>query len=172
MKLKSIRVFAGSLLLLSLSGCNPDECAIEKISAFMESFFKRIEEYAQEFDDAESDVLDYVKEQGLVTSTKTVGLKHKQSSVRKFANGALFSEPKEIISTPVLEIMQVTPRHCTALAFTNNLELVLFYGNENEHYRDSQTIKVPPSKKLYRIGTYRYETTEHFEKTVSIVIMK
>lgn len=65
-----------------------------------------------------------------------------------FTNGSLFSKQKEIINTPVLEIMQVTPLHYSALAFTNNLELVLFYGNENNHYRDSQITKATSSRTL------------------------
>ena len=172
MKQQVITIFASFSLVLSLSGCDFDENRAEKILASIESFFQKMEEYAKKFDDAESDVLDYIKEQRYVTSARTISPEHNQSSIREFENGALFPEPKEMIHTSELKIVQVTPRHYTALAFTNNFELVLFCGDEKEHYHDSQTIRVPSSKKLYRIGTYRYETTEHFEKTVSIVVMR
>lgn len=86
----------------------------------------------------------------------------------------MFEKPRGIVPGKVFEVMQVLPDG-SALATVDvfnsgNLgTVVLFVGDENTSYYDSQKINVPSGKVAKQIGTYSYMTRNDMYKTVPVV---
>ena len=86
----------------------------------------------------------------------------------------MFEKPRGIVPGKVFEVMQVLPDG-SALATVDDLKsdnfgtVVLFVGDENTSYYDSQKINVPSGKVVKQIGTYSYMARNDMYKTVPVV---
>lgn len=86
----------------------------------------------------------------------------------------MFEKPRGIVPGKVFEVMQVLPDG-SALATVDDFNsgnlgtVVLFVGDENTSYYDSQKINVPSGKVAKQIGTYSYMTRNDMYKTVPVV---
>lgn len=86
----------------------------------------------------------------------------------------MFEKPRGIVPGKVFEVMQVLPDG-SALATADDFNsgnlgtVVLFVGDENTSYYDSQKINVPSGKVAKQIGTYSYMTRNDMYKTVPVV---
>ena len=84
-----------------------------------------------------------------------------QATSASNADGVMCEKPRGIVPGKVFEVMQVLPNG-SALATVDDFEsgnlgtIVLFVGDENTSYYDSQKINVPSGKVARQIGTYRY----------------
>lgn len=86
----------------------------------------------------------------------------------------MFEKPRGIVPGKVFEVMQVLPDG-SALAMVDDSEsenigtVVLFVGDENTSYYDSQKINVPKGKVVKQVGTYSYMARNEMYKTVPVV---
>lgn len=83
-----------------------------------------------------------------------------------------FSEKGECIAASGdIRVMQVLAPN-VALAWTQEMLLVLLIDNDGKSYYDGQRITIPYGKCARQIGTYRYTTKDEFEKTVPAVVIE
>lgn len=86
----------------------------------------------------------------------------------------MFEKPRGIVPGKVFEVMQVLPDG-SALATVDDFDsgnmgtIVLFVGDENTSYYDSQKINVPKGKVVRQVGTYSYMARNKMYKTVPVV---
>ena len=88
----------------------------------------------------------------------------------------LFEQPAGTINSSSFRVLQVLPNG-NALANSENPDwresytgpVVLLLADENSHYYDEQTVKVPKGKSASQVGTYQYQTNGGMHKTVPVV---
>lgn len=88
----------------------------------------------------------------------------------------LYEQPVGTINSYSFEVLQVLPNG-NALANSENPDwresytgpVVLLLADENSHYYDEQTVKVPKGKSARQVGTYQYQTNAGMHKTVPVV---
>lgn len=90
-------------------------------------------------------------------------------------NLVMFDKPRQEITIKSLRVMQVLPDG-SALATAYDLDdtstmgtVVMFPASNKTAYYDDQKIRIPKSKCLMQIGTYKYMTRNDIEKTVPVV---
>lgn len=83
-----------------------------------------------------------------------------------------FDKPQQVINAKKLRVFQVYSDG-SALAMIDDVDgygtVLALPAAEGCSYYDDQKISVPSGKCIKQIGTYRYTTNQHIEKTVPIV---